>query len=175
MTDYNRLFVRPTDETLSYFSAVMSGCPIDIDLSTFRVEIITTLDSLEIDPERVYSSHAINVNIYYDAYLQRSSMICTLFSQDLQDRCIELNQEGVARPADFPQFFIPHFTIRPDMPPLSRNIRTWRVSMANALCQSERVLEWTGEYVEVTPLLAVPDLNYLEVMANEYQLMSAGG
>src|SRR6185503_736139 len=119
MPAYNRLFVVPTDETASYFASVMSGCPMDLDLESFRVEIITTEDGLEIDPERVYESQALNVNVFYDSYLQRSSLICTLVSEEMQARAIELCQEGVARAEGFPPFFIPHFTIRQDMPPLS--------------------------------------------------------
>lgn len=173
MTTYNRLFVVPTADTMSYLSSVMSGCPIDLDLSQFRLEVITTEDALEIEPDRVYSSQAVNVNVYYDAALQRSSLICTLSSSDLHERCIELNREGVARPAGFPPFFIPHFTIRPDMPPMSVNIRRWRVSIANALCQSERVLSWTGEYVETEVLQHVPDLDYLNTMSAELHLQGS--
>ena len=168
--EYNRLFVVPTDETLSYLSSVMSGCPIDLNIDAFRVEIITTQDALEIDPSRVYRSQAINVNVFYDSYLQRSSLIATLVSSDLQARAKELNLEGVARPENFPQFFVPHFTIRPDMPALSRNIRIWKVAIANALCQNERYLDWTGEYVSTETLLAVPDPDYQEAMAADLQL-----
>lgn len=170
MTVYNRLFVVPDEVTKAYFSSLMSGCPIDLDVEQFRVEIITTEDALEIDPSRVYEASAVNVNIFYDSYIQRSSMICTLVSTDLQQRAMELNKEGVARAEGFPDFFIPHFTIRPDMPPLSQHIRTWRVSMANALCQTERPLFWTGEYVEQETLLAVPNMDYQMAMVEDLQL-----
>lgn len=170
MTVYNRLFVIPTPETKSYFSAVMSGCPIDLDLEQFKLEIITTEDALEIDPTRVYETQAVNVNVFYDSYLQRSALICTLVSADLQQRAMELNREGVARAEGFPEFFVPHFTIRQDMPPLSQHIRTWRVAIANALCQSDRPLLWTGEYVEQQTLLAVPNMDYLTAMIEDLQL-----
>lgn len=170
MTVYNRLFVVPDDATRTYLSSLMSGCPIDLDVEAFRLEIITTEDALEIDPSRVYESQAVNVSIFYDSYLQRSSLICTLVSPDLMARAMELNAEGVARAEGFPDFFIPHFTIRPDMPALSQHIRTWRVSIANALCQSERPLYWTGEYVEQETLLAVPNLDYQLAMAEDLQL-----
>jgi hypothetical protein len=168
--EYNRLFVIPTEETLSYLSSVMSGCPIDLNINDFKVEVITTQDALEIDPERVYTSQTMNVNVFYDSYLQRSSLIATLISSDLQERAKELNREGVARPENFPQFFVPHFVIRPDMPPLSRNIRIWKLAIANALCQTERPLDWTGEYVSTETLLAVPNLDYLQAMAADLQL-----
>lgn len=170
MTVYNRLFVVPDEVTRSYFSSVMSGCPIDLDLDSFRVEIITTEDGLEIDPDRVYASQAINVNVFYDSYLQRSSLICTLASDDLQARAMELCKEDVTRAEGFPQFFIPHFTIRQDMPPLSVHVRQWRATIANALCQTDRPLYWTGEYVEQQTLLAVPNADYYQAMASELQL-----
>jgi len=143
---------------------------MDLDLESFRVEIITTEDGLEIDPERVYESQALNVNVFYDSYLQRSSLICTLVSEEMQARAIELCQEGVARAEGFPPFFIPHFTIRQDMPPLSMHVRRWRATIANALCQKDRPLFWTGEYVEQDTLLAVPNMDYLTAMADELQL-----
>lgn len=170
MTVYNRLFVIPTEETKSYFSSVMSGCPIDLDLEQFRVELITTEDGMEIAPDRVYAAQAINVNTFYDSYLQRSSLICTLVSAEMQSRVKELMSEGVTRADGFPDYFIPHYTIRPNMPPLSPHIRSWRVAIANALCQSERLTHWTGEYVEQQTLLAVPDLDYQQAMAAEMQL-----
>lgn len=170
MTVYNRLFVVPDEATKAYFTSLMSECPIDLDIDQFRVEITTTEDALEIDPSRVYASQAVNVNIFYDSYIQRSSMICTLVSSDLQQRAIELNQEGVLRAEGFPEFFVPHFTIRPDMPPLSQHIRTWRVAMANALCQTDRPLCWTGEYVEQETLLAVPNMDYQMAMIEDLQL-----
>lgn len=173
MTVYNRLFVTPTEETADYFASVMSGCPIDLDLSLFRVELITTEDALEIDPSRVYEAQAVSVNVFYDAYLQRSSLICTMVSQEMQERARELKAEGVTRAQGFPEFFIPHFTVRPDMPPLSNHIRRWRVSIANALCQAERPLFWGGEYVETETLLAVPNLDYLMAMESELHLRQA--
>lgn len=170
MPVYNRLFVVPDDATRTYFSSLMAGCPIDLDTEQFRLEIITTEDALEIEPERVYESQAVNVNVFYDSYIQRSSLICTLVSPDLQARALELNREGVARAENFPEFFIPHFTIRPDMPAMSAHIRTWRVSIANALCQSERPLFWTGEHVAQETLLAVPDMDYQMAMVEDLQL-----
>lgn len=168
----NRLYVVPTDETASYLSAVMAGAPLDIDMTQFKVEIIATEDALEIDPEKVYSAQTVNVNVFYDSYLQRSSLIATMVSGDLQERAKELNREGVARA--FYDWYIPYMAIKRGMPPLSRHFRTWKVSIANALCQNERPLHFTGEHVEQEDLMSYPDFDYIQAMAAELQLRHNG-
>lgn len=165
---YNRLFVKPTEQTMGYLSAVMSGSPIDLDITDFKVEIITTEDALEIDPTRVYVAQAINVNVFYDTHLQRSNLICTLVSEDLQARSKELAAEGVERALY--DWYIPYMVVKRGAPPLSRHFRSWKVSLANALCQSERPLSFTGEYVEVDDLTGYPDYDYIVAMASELQL-----
>lgn len=169
----NRLYVVPTDETMSYLSAVMAGAPLDIDLTEFKVEITSTEDALEIDPSRVYTSQAINVNVFYDTYLQRSSLIATLVSRDLQERAKELNSEGVVRA--FYDWYVPYLVIKRGTPPLSRHFRTWKVSLANALCQNERPLNFTGEHVVQENLAAYPDFDYVNAMAAELQLRHNNG
>ena len=164
----NRLYVKPTAATLSYLSSVMAGAPLDIDLSELKVEIIATQDALEIDPTREYSAQSINVNVFYDSYLQQSSLICTLVSEDLQERAKELNREGVVR--DFYDWYVPYLVFKRDMPPLSRNYRTFRVSLANALCQNERPLHFTGEYVVQEDVRAYPDYEFIQAMAADLQL-----
>lgn len=164
----NRLYVTPTEETMGYLSAVMAGAPIDLDLSSFKVEIIATEDALEIDPDRVYVAQAINVNVFYDSYLQRSSLIATLVSGDLQDRARELNREGVVRA--FYDWYVPYLAIKRNAPPLSRHFRSFKTTLANALCQSERPLSFTGEMVEREDVMAFPDFDYINAMAAELQL-----
>lgn len=169
----NRLYVVPTDETLSYLSAVMAGAPLDLDLTELMVEITSTEDALEIDPSRVYSAQAININVFYDTYLQRSSLIATLVSRDLQERAKELNSEGVVRA--FYDWYVPYMAIKRGTPPLSRHFRTWKVSLANALCQNERPLYFTGEHVVQEDLMAYPDFDYVQAMAAELQLRHNDG
>jgi hypothetical protein len=166
--NYNRLYVVPTEQTLSYLGAVMSGSPIDLELGDLKVEIITTEDALDIDPTRVYVGEAINVNVFYDSYLQRSNLICTLVSSELQARAKELNKEGVVR--SFYDWYIPYMTVKRGMPPLSSHVRHWKVSLANALCQNERPLSFTGEHVVVEDIAAYPDYDYVMAMASELQL-----
>jgi hypothetical protein len=169
----NRLYVVPTEETAAYLSAVMAGAPIDIDMTEFKVEVTSTEDALEIDPSRVYTAQAINVNVFYDSYLQRSNLIATMVSSDLQDRARELNQEGVVRA--FYDWYIPYMVIRRGVPPLSRHFRTWKVSVANAICQNERPLSFTGEHVVQEDLMAYPDFDYIQAMAAELQLRHNSG
>jgi hypothetical protein len=164
---YNRLFVKPTQVTLDYLSALLSGSPIDLDLTEFKVEIITTQDALEIDPTRVYTGRAINVNVFYDTHLQRSNLICTLVSEDLQARAKELADEGVERALY--DWYVPYLVIKRGMPPLSKHYRSWKVGLANALCQNERPLSFTSEYVEVEDLTGYPDYDYIVAMSNELQ------
>lgn len=168
----NRLYVVPTEDTMSYLSAVMAGAPLDLDMTDFKVEITSTEDALEIDPSRVYSAQAINVNVFYDTYLQRSSLIATLVSRDLQERAKELNNEGVVRA--FYDWYVPYLVIRRGTPPLSRHFRTWKVSLANALCQNERPLNFSGEHVVQENLVAYPDFDYVNAMAAELQLRHNG-
>jgi hypothetical protein len=164
---YNRLFVVPTQETMSYLASVLSGSAVDVNLDDFKVEIITTQDALEIDPTRVYTAQAINVNTFYDSGLQQSNLYCAFASADLQQRARELNQEGVVRA--FFDWYIPYMVIKKGMPALSQHVRSWRVSLANALCTNERPMQFTGEYVVQEDLQYIPDAEYIDAMAAELQ------
>ena len=164
----NRLYVVPNESTMSYLSSLLSGSPVDLDLSTIKVEIMTTQDALEIDPDREYRTQAINVNVFYDTQLQRSNLMVTLTSHDLQERAKELNREGVVR--EFYDWYIPYFCLVKGMPPLSRHYRTWKVSIANALCSNERPLVFGGEYVEQDNVTAYPDYDYMNAMAADLHL-----
>src|SRR6478736_3099875 len=132
----NRLYVVPTDETLSYLSSLFSGSPIDLNLDSIKIEIMCTQDAMEIDPQRVYTVQAFNVNLFYDSHRQASDLMCALVSADLQERVLEFNKEGVAR--EFYDWYLPYFAIKRNFPPLSRVNRSWRLSIANALCTNDR-------------------------------------
>lgn len=164
----NRLYVTPTPDTMSYLSSLFSGSPIDLDIESIKLEIMCTRDALEIDPSRVYAAQAFNVNLFYDSHRQTSDLMCALSSSDLQERVRELNAEGVVR--EFYDWYIPYFAIRRAFPPLSRSTRSWKVSIANALCTNERPLSFTGEYVEQVDLTARPDFEFVQAMAAELQV-----
>lgn len=162
---YNQLFVRPTQNTLDYLSSAMSGSPLDLDLEAYRVEIITSLDAIEAYPDVVYDASAISVKVWYDTYLQRSSLILSMESSDLQKRCLDLNKHEVVRA--FSDYYNPHLTLKPNMPALSRNYRTFILQTANVLCSSDQPLQFTGEYVTQADLLSPPDAAYNEAMIAE--------
>src|ERR1700737_3705622 len=141
---YSQLNVRPTVETLTYLSEAMSGAPIDIDLSSFKVEVITTRDEVIPCPDNMYNATAINLKVWYDAYLQRSSLILSLESSDLQKRYLQLTQQGVVR--EWYSYYNPHLTLCKNAPESHRG-RTFIYQTANVLCTAERPLQFTGEYL----------------------------
>ncbi len=161
----NRLYVVPNEPTMAYLSSLTSGAPVDVDPSTFKVEIISTAGELDIDPDRTYHCKAINVGVYYDTTLQRSNLIVTFTSPEIQERYHELLSEGVT--PEFYDFCIPHMTLRKDTPPMNRHFRTWKLQMANALCQNEKIFVFGNEHVDVENLQAVPDYDYMMAMAND--------
>lgn len=165
MPVYNRLSARPTDETLEYLSNVMSGAPIDIDLSSFTVEIMTTKDKIVACPGNVYNAYATALKPWYDAYVERSSLLLSLSSEDLAMRCLELHRQGVERA--FYDGYFPFMTVREGMPPLSRHFRTFILSTANTLCKNERPLQFGEEFVEQVDIIR--PLNY-----EYYQAQLAG-
>ncbi len=162
---FNQLNLLPTQETLDYLSSIMSGSPIDLDLSAYKVELMTSLEPIAPMPERIYDATAYSVKVWYDAYLQRSSLILSLVSSDLQRRAMELNEQGVVR--EFHNYYNPHLVLKPDYPPLSRNFKNFVTQTANVLCANERPLQFTSEWVAQIELLAPPDFEYNEAMAAE--------
>ncbi len=165
---YNRLYVVPDPDTLSYLSALMSGSPVDTDITKLKIELMTTPGELEIDPERTYTAEAINVGVFYDSYLQRSNLIATFKSAQLLERYKELVSEGVVRSFygdNMP--YIPYMPIIRGTPPLTKHFRVFKLALSNALVANDRPLTFTGEHVEVEKLLAVPDYDYLDAMKND--------
>lgn len=169
MTIFNQLFVIPTDATLSYLSSVLSGASMELDLSEFKVEIITTEDDVIALPERVYSAKASSLKVWYDSYLMKSSLILSLISNDLEMRALELNQLGVLR--SWYNYYNPYMTIIPSMPGLSKHHRRFVLSAANALVSGaeDYSLEFSNEYVAHTALEAPINADYNMAMWEERQ------
>lgn len=168
MTVYNQLFVIPTEETKDYLSAVFAGSPLDLDLSSFRVEIITTLDDVVADPNNIYSAIPSSLKVWYDTYLMKSSLILSLVSEDLDARAYELAEQGILR--EFYDFYNPHLTIVPYMPALSRHYKRFVIQSANALIGKEDlVLKFGSEYVSQTALDAPLDYEFNQAMWQERQ------
>lgn len=163
---YNRLSVVPTAETAEYLSNVMAGSPLDIDISAYTVELITTQDDVIAKPNNVYQATSLSLKSWYDTYLQRSSLILSLASPSMVERCMELHKEGVVR--EFFDHFYPYLIIRPGMPALSRNYKSFVLSTANALCgTNDRPLEFTGEFVEQVELHSIPNYEYQMAQIHE--------
>lgn len=162
---FNQLNVKPTDETAEYLSNLMSGSPLDLDISSYSVELITTLDELTAVPDNVYQARCLNLRVWYDTYLQRSSLILSLASPDMVERCMALHKEGAARA--FYDHYYPYLVLRANMPALSRNYRTFIHTTANSLCGNERLLEFTGEYIEQVDLHSPPNYEYQMAQVHE--------
>lgn len=163
--DYNQLRVLPTPETREYLSNLMSGSPIDIDLDSFSVELMTTEDFAKPAPDNVYRATSLSLKVWYDTYLQRSSLILSLSSPDLVVRCMELHKQGIAR--EFFNHYYPYMVIKEAMPALSRNYKTFILSTANALCSNERLLEFSSEYVSRVALTHIPNYEYQMAQLSE--------
>lgn len=162
---FNRLSVRPTDETAEYLSNLMAGSPLDLDIESYSVELITTRDELTAKPDNVYGATSLTLKVWYDAYLQQSSLILSLASSDMVARCMELHKEGVVR--EFYDHFYPFLVIRHGMPALSRNYKSFILTTANALCGNERVLEFSNEYIEQVNLDHIPNYEYQMAQVHE--------
>lgn len=165
---YNQLRVVPTPETLAYLSSVMSGSPMDLDIESWSVEIMTSEDPIEAFPDIIYTASVTSVKPWYDSFLQTSSLIVSLESADLQHRVINLTEQGVLRAwlKNLP-FYNPYMTIKQNMPPLSRNFRTFVYQTANSLAANENKLEFGSEYVTQIDLMAPQNLEYNMAMNNE--------
>jgi hypothetical protein len=162
---YNQLWVLPTQETLNYLSSLMQGASLDIDLNSFKVEIITTLDDgFVVCPDNMYSATGLSLKTWYDGYLQDSSLILSLHSDDLMARALELNQQGIVREGG--DFYNPHLVVRQHMPSLNVTYRRFVNSMANVLCSDVKL--WFGcEHAITVDLPALPDHEYNMAMSAE--------
>jgi hypothetical protein len=142
----------------------MSGASLDIDLSSFRVEVCTSLDTLNAGPENVYMATGTNLKVWYDGYLQCSNLILSLLSTDLQQRALQIAEGGVMREGG--NWYNPHILMRKHMPPLNTTYRRFVNSMANALC-SDKPLSFSHEYVTQVEYEVLPDVEYNAAMASD--------
>ncbi len=168
---YNQMFVVPTPETLEYLSQALSGSSVDLNLQALYVEIMTTLDPMVANPDNVYEAHVSSVKVWYDAYLQRSSLIVSLTSKDLVMRVTQLHEEQVVR--EFFDAYVPYMTLRPDMPALSNHYRTFVRQAADTL-HNGGPLYFGNEFVTQSDLLAPLDADYKRAMIAEIQKRNHG-
>lgn len=161
----NQLFCVPTSETMQYLMNVTADATIDLDPDIWAVEIMTSEDDIVPDQDATYEAHASSVKVWYDPAIQRSSLLMSLVSPDLQRRCVELNDDGVLR-AFYDEYF-PHMPVRRDMPANSRRVKRFTLQLANAVCDDKKILTFGNEFVIQSTLYTPPDFAYNEAMAQE--------
>lgn len=162
---YNQLLVLPTPDTLTYLSNLMSGSALDFDLSKYYVELMLSEDQMTAQPDRIYSALTLNVRVWYDPHTQLSSLILTLDSAEMAQRCIELHEKGVVR--SFYNYFNPHIMMKQGMPPLSHHYKTAILQIKNALGSNSRPLYFGREFLTQIDLQSPPQYEYNEAMAAE--------
>lgn len=164
----NQLMCLPTPDTLKYLMAVTADAAIDLQPDIWGVEIITTRDEItDVQPDREYEAYATSVKVWYDAALQRSSLLMSLVSPDLQQRCIELNDEGIAR--EFYDEYFPYMPVRRNMPANSRRVKRFTLQLANAVCDESKILTFSNEFVLQSTIFTPPDFDYNMAMSQERQ------
>lgn len=140
----NQLCVLPTPETRDYFSAILSASPLDIDIDSFHVEIMTTGGALETYPGIVYKAYAGTLSRWYDANKQESSLILPLVSEDMQTRFEQLKANGTL-PYWFPRLH-PHLVLIPNVPASHLHTRGFVMSISTTLATNEEPLTFTNEF-----------------------------
>lgn len=163
----NQLVVYPTPETLDYFSSVLSGSPLDLDLQMFNIEVTLSADDIEPEPDRQYQVMPTGLRVWYDSYLQQSSLILSLTSPDLMQRAKELVEAGVLR--EWHDYYFPYLVIRPSMPPLSSNYKRFVVSATNALMSNsaQTPLIFSQETAQAVVLDAPVNQDYYQAMVED--------
>ncbi len=164
---FNQLNVYPTPETLDYFSSVLSGSPLDLDLQAFSIEVTLSADDIEAEPDRQYQVMPTGLRIWYDSHIQQSSLILSLTSPDLLQRAKELVEQGVLR--EWHDYYFPYLVIRPGMPSLSSNYKRFVVSAANALMSNsgQTPLIFSQETVQAVVLDAPANQDYYNAMLED--------
>lgn len=164
---YEQLFVLPTDDTLNYLSSVLHNSSVELDLSEFKIEVITTRDSVVAHPERLYTARASSLEVFYDNNLGQSSLILSLISNDLEQRALELNAAGITR--EWYNYYNPHIVIIPRCPPLSERFKRFKLGAANAFINNHTDFEMTFglEYVTTHQISAPIRYEYNTAMYEE--------
>lgn len=162
---YNQLLVIPTESTLEIISAALTGAPMEIDLPQLNVELTTTLDAVTANPANFFYARPTSVKLWYDAYLQRSIMILSLESSQLQQRALELINQGVIREGC--NYYNPHMVLSTEVPGQNRRMRRFVRQASEALCSLDQSLEFTMEHVVQVDLRAPLNLEYNKAMFEE--------
>lgn len=163
----NKLVVIPTEETLEYLSRIFSGCPFDVDLKKFYVEVNTALVPMKPEPELVYAAEPGSMDLYYDENQGWTTLTLPLKSKSLVGRWQSLQEEA---PHVFhPTEYFPNMKMVWPFPPIKRHFRTFINSVASTLINDAQKLYFDAEMVIVTPMETVPDVSLYRTLRTQAQ------
>ena len=127
----NRTVVLPTDETRDYLASVLSGSPVDINLDSFHIVLLDTMDPVVLNSKAVYTVEATAFKQWYNEATQQGALILSLQSADLQARYEELTASHKDR---WYTEYSPYMVVVPYANPDRLHQRRFIGSIANALC-----------------------------------------
>jgi hypothetical protein len=164
----HQLVVLPTPETLDYLGKVFSACPFNLDLSQAYVEINSSQTSMVPDTARIYTARAGNLQVFYDASTQQTSLLLPLHSPALESRVSELRESAPS--AFYGEHYFPNLVLVRGMPPLARTYRSFIASVATTLASDpNQVLTFDAELVMSKDFHTIPDADYYESqLANNF-------
>lgn len=160
---FNQLIVLPTSSTLEYFSRILSGSPLMLDLTKVHVEINTSQKTMVPEPDRIYKATAGSGNVWYDTGTGVSSWIIPLISDQLQRRRFDL-QEYAPNPF-YPDIYVPHLVLMTPIPPLKRHYRSFMASINNTLATGDEPLLFDAEINRTLELSHAPDYDFYQDQA----------
>jgi len=150
---FNQLIALPRPETIEYFSTIMSGSPLMLDLKNIYVEINLSQEEMVPDMDGVYTAYADTGGIWYDSAAGISSWILPLQSAALDRRHFDVAQEA---PNPFYNGYIPHLILLSPVPPLKRSYRTFMASINNTLVNDQQPLLFDAEITRQLDLKRAP-------------------
>jgi hypothetical protein len=154
----NELLVIIAPETLVHMSAILSGCPFDMDLRQAYLSLNISPEEMTPEPENVYSAQAGNLGIWYDQSTGYSSLILSVLSPAINDRVMQLREK--APNIFYGDHYFPHVVLVPDFPPISRRYSGFISSVGNSLATMPVPLFFDAELVRTAEFNAVPQADY---------------
>lgn len=143
----DHVIVVPTPETSNEIQLYMKGCPFDHQTAdTWHVTLYVGQSEIPrsiLQYGRVYRAKGLGVDYWYDNQLQRTNLVITMESEDLQRRHEEIMlQTGIMPTA---KEFVPHLTLVYGLPQLSPSIKSFKNSLAMTMHRLGDTLMFTGE------------------------------
>lgn len=164
----NRLLVFPTQNTLDYFSRILSGCPFDLDLNQMYVEVNSSVNEMIPDSNIIYEASAGTLNTYYDTATNESSLILPLISPSLTERCKQVRSYA---PTAFyydkennKEYYFPFLVVKEIAPPKSISYRGFLASISTTLAGNHYPLLFSNEYIVTSEFDQIPHQDYYNSM-----------